>query len=267
MSDARTQRPCPACAADSGVRIEAYAPPEWDVVECTGCGMVYLRNPPAYDALQDEFAWEKTYAGKVSQGRSTPFSELARWVRARLRRTGGKHADDKYLGWFGPGPVLDIGCGGVIRARPPMVPYGIELSNTLWEVSDAKMRALGGYCVHGAGAAGIWEFEEGFFNGIIMHSYLEHEVDVQGVLKGAHRALKPGGKVYVRVPNYGSVNRRVVGRKWCGFRHPDHVNYFTLASLRGFASKAELAATLLNPWNLWFDDNIKVLLTKQPSQG
>ncbi len=76
------------------------------------------------------------------------------------------------------------------------------------------------------------------FNGVIMHSYLEHEVEVMAVLNGAFRALRPGGKVYVRVPNFGSLNRRLIGAKWCGFRYPDHVNYFTLASLRQVASRA-----------------------------
>jgi len=267
MSGPHAHRPCPNCAADKAERIEAYAPRDWDVVACADCGMVYLRNPPAYEALHEEFAWEKTYAEKAEQGGSTPVSGWGRTLRTKLGLIGRNRVEGKFLGWFGAGPVLDIGCGEAARVHAPMTPYGIELSSALWARADAAMQAQGGHCLHEAGATGVWNFDEGFFNGIIMHSYLEHEVDVMGVLKGAQRALKPGGKIYVRVPNYASVNRRVVGRKWCGFRHPDHVNYFTLSSLRDSAARAGLTLTLLNPWNLWFDDNIKVLLTKQPTQG
>ena len=127
------------------------------------------------------------------------------------------------------------------------------------------MRELGGECLHAAGAEGIWRWPEGKFAGVILHSYLEHEVDVRGVLAGIWRALRPGGKVYVRVPNFGSLNRRVIGASWCGFRHPDHVNYFTRATLGRFAREAGFAMRLLNRWNLWLDDNIQVLLTRQPA--
>jgi predicted SAM-dependent methyltransferase len=98
-----------------------------------------------------------------------------------------------------------------------------------------------------------------------MFSYLEHEANVARVLDGAFRALKPGGAVFVRVPNFGSVNRRVIGPKWCGFRYPDHVNYFTLSSLRQVAARAGFETRLVNRLNLWFDDNIQVLLTKRPA--
>ena len=258
-------RTCPNCDAAAATRLDAYSPAEWDVVKCQTCAMVYLQNPPPYVALEKDFAWEKTYAEKTKKGGSTGFSGLNRWLRSALGVKSRTGTSDKYLRWFGPGRVLDIGCGEQLRVGAPMVPYGVELSTALWQKSDAAMRAQGGYCLHDAGASGVWHFDEGFFDGVIMHSYLEHEVEVQAVLKGVHRCLKPGGKVFIRVPNFGSVNRRVVGRSWCGFRHPDHVNYFTLATLRSVAAKAGFTTTLLNRANLWFDDNIQVLLTRQPT--
>jgi hypothetical protein len=33
------------------------------------------------------------------------------------------------------------------------------------------------------------------------------------------------------VPNYGYLNRIVMGQKWGGFRYPDHVNYWTPETL------------------------------------
>ena len=50
--------------------------------------------------------------------------------------------------------------------------------------------------------------------------------------------LRPGGIAVIKVPNFGSVNRMVRGRKWCGIRLPDHVNYFTRASLTALAKHA-----------------------------
>ena len=258
-------RHCPSCESDRATRIDAYSRDGWDVVACDDCGFVFLRNPPSYEALEEDFAWEKTYVEKKKKGGSTRLSGLARSLRGRIDGARRRRAHAHLAQAFGAGRVLDIGCGYGKRITAPMTPFGIEISKGLWQRSDALMRSQGGFCVHGAGAEGIWSFEPGFFDGILMHSYLEHETEVARVLSGAHRALKPGGKVFVRVPNFGSLNRRIVGPKWCGFRYPDHVNYFTLSSLRSVAAKAGFDTTLVNRINLWVDDNIQVLLTKRPA--
>jgi hypothetical protein len=42
----------------------------------------------------------------------------------------------------------------------------------------------------------------------------------------------------MKTPNYASLNRRLMGMRWSGFRFPDHVNYFTPATLRELARRA-----------------------------
>jgi hypothetical protein len=54
----------------------------------------------------------------------------------------------------------------------------------------------------------------------------------------------------------------VVGPKWCGFRYPDHVNYFTLHSLRDVAARAGFTTGLVNRISFPVDDNVSVLLRK-----
>ena len=54
--------------------------------------------------------------------------------------------------------------------------------------------------------------------------------------------LKPDGVAIIKVPNFSSINRRVMGSRWCGFRFPGHVNYFTPASLRSMVEDAGLSA-------------------------
>jgi hypothetical protein len=81
------------------------------------------------------------------------------------------------------------------------------------------------------------------------------------------RVLAPGGSIYVRVPNYGSLNRRMLGAKWCGFRYPDHVNYFTTTSLGAMAGDCGLKLKLLNPIRLPLDDNINAVLSSEAARG
>ena len=73
-----------------------------------------------------------------------------------------------------------------------------------------------------------------------MHAFLEHEMHPLETLRAAARVLRPDGRLILKMPNYASINRRVRGARWCGFRFPDHVNYFTPASLRAMVQAAGL---------------------------
>lgn len=95
---------------------------------------------------------------------------------------------------------------------------------------------------------------------MLLRSYLEHEFQARSVLQKVYRKLQPGGRVFVRVPDFGSINRRVMGSKWCGFRLPDHVNYFCDNTLRRLAEGAGFHYARTNRLSL-FDDNLIAVLT------
>ncbi|UOA26063.1 Ubiquinone biosynthesis O-methyltransferase [Pseudosulfitobacter sp. DSM 107133] len=262
MHSVSTYRPCPLCESTQCVPLRAYSPDPWQVVTCDECSMTYLRNPVVYEALEQDFAWEKTYAAKAEASKGSTFA--SKFVRKLRTNLGVIHRDKQahFRRWFSDGHVLDIGCGAGARILPPMTPFGIELSTALHAQADDIMRSRGGYCLKGAGAETIWEFDEAQFDGIVMFSYLEHETNVMGVLNGVYRALKNTGAVFVRVPNFNSLNRKIIGPKWCGFRYPDHVNYFSLRTLRKAAADAGFTTKLVNSFSLPVDDNISVLLRK-----
>jgi predicted SAM-dependent methyltransferase len=96
----------------------------------------------------------------------------------------------------------------------------------------------------------------------MLRSYLEHELNPLAVLQELHRTLQPGGVALIKVPNYASLNRRIMGRRWCGFRHPDHLNYFTPKTLRMIAERAGFEC-ITNPiWYIPTNDNMRALLRK-----
>lgn len=245
---------------DAARRLPQYDCHSWKIGCCTSCGFVFLLNPPRQDDLVDALAFEKTFQKRKEQRTSALRSCMAQ-VRTFLARFKRRDSSPSRR-FFPSGRILDVGCGDGQRIQPPRIPYGIEISRHLFHAADRIMRERGGHCVHATGAAGMVQFERGFFDGVLMNSYLEHEVHVLPVLRGAHRCLKLHGRLYLRVPNYASVNRRVFGRSWCGFRYPDHVNYFTPESLRAAAAKAGFRTRILNRLRLPIDDNIHALLTK-----
>jgi len=256
-----TTRPCPICAEMASAPLEKFSRDNWSVEQCAGCGHVYLKNPPGYEALAQEFAWEKTYESEHERRLTESPMAYRLDLATRFRHTMfRKSTSDKYRQWFGSGKVLDIGCGGAGEKIEGFTPYGIEISDELAATADKSMRAQGGYCIHGPGATSISQFEPEFFDGVVMFSYLEHEEHPLPVLKSAAHVLKPDGAIYVRVPNFGSLNRKITGRKWVGLRWPDHVNYFTVKDLQRVAGMAGLSVHLLKPIRLPVNDKTNGLL-------
>ena len=180
-----------------------------------------------------------------------------RWRLTLFRRP----PSELYRSLFRPGRVLDVGCGASISVPEPYVPYGIEISKGLFDQVAPKMAARGGAALHGPAAVAIKSHPDGFFSGVILRSVAEHEKQPAQLLVETARVLQPDGAAYIRVPNFGSLNRRVTGADWCGFRYPDHVNYFTVESLSRMASEAGLKLRVLRPLTMAFNDNINAVLT------
>jgi len=235
-------RDCPLCGRDNATvpADPVYSRDDWLVKHCAGCGFVYLENPPYYEALASDFAWEKTSKLERERRRADEpvldwLSQGARWFRRRvLKRNKLVTLTDRFVS---KGRLLDVGCGKgtqlINLLDDRFQPYGIEISTALAAHADAVFEPLGGHCACNNAIDGLREFGPDLFDGILMKSYLEHEVSPRPVCEGALRALKPGGVLIVKVPNFASWNRYVRRERWCGLRYPDHVNYFTPRQLLG----------------------------------
>ena len=111
---------------------------------------------------------------------------------------------------------------------------------------------------------GLSQMPDKFFSGIVMKSYLEHETAPLKVLLETRRALKPDGKLIIKVPNYRSLNRNLRGVNWSGYRFPDHVNYFDPTSLARLVTHAGFQVER-NNWLDHFPLNDNLYLMARPS--
>lgn len=265
VSTRSTYRRCPSCDSDNRLQPSSrHSRSPWEIKTCARCAFTYLENAPAYEALAGQFAWEKTAAAEESRRRrarplakrlSNAFKGFRRRVlrRDKLFRLIRQH--------LAPGPCIDLGCGdgGVLARLPPTaVPYGIEISPALARAAGMRVRRQGGEVLCTNCLDGLQTLPKDFFSGSLLSAFLEHEARPTELLGELHRTLQPGGVAIVKVPNFGSLNRRVRGRAWCGFRFPDHVNYFTPASLAAMARRSGFVVkqcTFADRWplsdNLW----------------
>ncbi len=276
------KRVCPLLERESATDLLDLAPPPWVVRQCRETGLVFLENPPGYESLQSELAWEVTWQ-REAQARASAeptlyaMSQAAKRFRHRvLKRNKVADLATAIVRASGSAQIrlLDLGCGegrllGTVmdrlddELRGRCIPHGVEISNVLARESDAALAAYGGRCVHASALDGMAAFGSGFFDLIVMSSFLEHEIQPLPLLREAARALRAGGQVLIKVPNYASWNRHLRGKRWCGYRWPDHVNYFTPQTLAAMAQRAGLVVQRMNAFDRFaFSDSLYAVLRK-----
>ena len=272
--DAAAPRVCPlAERATPTDLIEGLAPAPWIVRRCRETGFVFLENPPGYESLKQDLAWQVTSQRESQQrARTEPLRyATSRWVKHLRRNVIKRHkVADMALALAARAAaerhdttavhLVDVGCGwgellGLVMERMPpalrrrCVPHGIELSTELSRLSDAALRPYGGHCEHASAVDGMARFAAASLDVIVLSSFLEHEIAPLPLLRHCHDALRQGGVVLVKVPNHASWNRSLRGARWCGYRWPDHVNYFTPDTLRAMAEKAGLNVARMNAFD------------------
>ena len=252
--DALLLRFCPNCDTDnSKERILAYSWQHWTLRRCKNCQFVYLENPPDYSSFESTHAWEKNSLDRdVRMRKEYPVargaSRLWRGLRRRLIRKPDKLAK-RIARWVPPGRVIDVGCSSAERLLSLPAQYetlGIEVSRELARRAEANLATRNGTVIHAPAIEGLAKIEAATVTGVFMRSFLEHEHRPAALLEQVARVLKEDGIAIIKVPNFASVNRRVMGSRWCGFRFPGHVNYFAPASLKSMVEEVGLTTISLD---------------------
>lgn len=127
------------------------------------------------------------------------------------------------------GNILDIGCGkGQFLMQAKKLgwnPYGIEYG----EENIRNLESLGIEI-----KTDIVKYPDNCFDVITAFEVLEHLVDPQNMLDEIRRILRPGGMLYITVPNFGSLSKNLLKSKWNIIAYPEHLNYFTRKTMHWF---------------------------------
>lgn len=207
--------PCPVCGGTQTRyerSIRGYA-----LDRCRGCGMVFVNPqiPPqdlthGYEERGDPQGLIAWYARVTTQAKLYEFDQILAGVEALLP---------------GRGRLLDFGCGPayfVERAgRRGWEAHGVELG--AWAEEAARQRNVPHF--H-RGLLADQHFPDGWFDAVCAQQVLEHLPDPARDLAEIRRVLRPGGVLYVNVPNYRCLSI-LLGRDDFELNWPmDHVNYF-----------------------------------------
>lgn len=155
--------------------------------------------------------------------------------------------------------LLDVGCGlGTklleYRANGWRV-AGLDVSSATLRVAAQKVSD--GLFLQAEAEA--LPFREETFDVIRIDNVLEHIPDAVGLLSRLRSLLRPGGRLYVYVPNSEALSVRLFSNFALNYWIPFHIHLFSSHSLEEALKRAGFARTLIRYHNpiYWLPDSLK----------
>lgn len=201
---------CPSCGASGLSPQAAYSAAH--LVQCLGCGLTFSRQRPTEQEL------EAHYSGYGDWPDSALTRQRYREVLARLEPYRSR------------GRIFELGCGAGYfleeAAAAGWEPHG----STVGALSVEMCRAKGLDVLNAADA--VSSIPDGHFDVATAFEVVEHLRDPAAEAQLLARIIRPGGLLYCTTPNFNSLSRRVLGPRWRVIDYPEHLLYFTAATLR-----------------------------------
>ena len=207
---------CPICSSNALAPLHLGGTA---LLHCNGCDITFLKELPDKNTLAEYYASNYVMSN----------DDIIASEHRRLFRHTEQHAlvhTLQEMGLKAGDNILDIGCdkgyfldearrfGFLVKgvepsqsARQYCSRIQIDVSSTLEEVHDS-------------------------FNAITMWHVLEHFPDPNTLLQEISKHLKPGGFVFVRVPNFSNIWCKIFGKFWIWFQPQNHYFHYSPASLR-----------------------------------
>jgi 2-polyprenyl-3-methyl-5-hydroxy-6-metoxy-1,4-benzoquinol methylase len=225
---------CKLCGSRRAQHL--YTKNGFELVHCTSCGLVYVRNPPTRNEIQRYYSFASGYhtafrsdSSAESRAHAARAAEFLRIVR--------RHSL--------PGRILDVGCSVgffLERARAEgWTTSGVEISNDTAEL--ARRRGLDVF----TGTLEQAGFRAGSFDVVTMWDVLEHLEDPVATVAIAADVLKGDGLLALSTPNIAGLFPRLSYRaarwtvRWPHPEPPSHLFEFSKATIRRLLKQSGLA--------------------------
>lgn len=264
MQSAIHYNQCPVCQSTrihAVLTVKDYTVSQtaFEVWECDECTLRFTQDVPApgdigqYYQSADYISHTNTRKGLVNR--------LYHLVRQRALRQ--KKELVKIATGRSTGRLLDVGAG--IGA------FASYMRDHQWQVTglepDAgtRKRAAAEFGIQLESSDRLFELEPGQFDAITLWHVLEHVHALAAYMEQLKKLLKPGGKLFIAVPNYTSGDAAFYGAYWAAYDVPRHLYHFSPAAMRRLLARHNLELLAVRP--MWFDSFYVSLLSEKYKTG
>ncbi|MBM3817897.1 MAG: class I SAM-dependent methyltransferase [Acidimicrobiia bacterium] len=215
---------CPICGKSPVLPLfgatspEASDGPEFLLVRCQGCGLVRLDPPPS--AAQLAAAYRDQYSPATA---ATGASLIATWG-ARLFLTARKRRIERLARGR---RLLDVGCG--------TGDFLNVMHEAGWDVAGVEPNAEARRRAPASLQERIVDTLDAVsgapFDVITLWHVIEHLPSPAADIEKLTTLLRPGGALFIAVPNFASWEAAIGGTRWFHLDLPRHLYHFTPETL------------------------------------
>ncbi len=223
----------------------------WRLVRCRDCGMVFVNPQPTEAALLAGYNGEGELAYAVG-GHLDKASFYETWFTARDRQIWRARLRKMASLCGGRGRLLEYGCGpavvGQVAFEEGWQVEAIDVGEWIRQLQPRR-----GFPLH-VGTIRDQHWPNACFDAIYAQDVFEHLRRPREEAVELARLLRPGGVLYVHVPNYAALTIRLGVSRFAYNEPPGHLNYFTPRTLRELLRRAGFGRIRLSSDHLEYQD-------------
>lgn len=255
---------CPCCGRKNIVSlfsVEDYtvSHKRFEIWECKNCTFRFTQNVPGANGIGPYYQSENYIShSDTSEGFINKL-----YHKVRNRTLIQKRKMIKKITAKSTGTILDVGCGtGAFLYT--MQQSGWQI-NGLEPDETARKKAKELYNLNLNNSEKLFSFPAESFDAITMWHVLEHVHELHNYIKRLKELLKPGGKLFIAVPNYTCYDEKIYKEFWAAYDVPRHLYHFSPASMYKLLSIHNMQIASIKP--MWYDSFYVSMLSEKYKTG
>jgi len=254
---------CPVCNSNAidpllTVKDHSISQQHFPVWQCRTCQLRFTQDVPAENEIGPYYQSEDYVShSDTSKGLINKLYQRVRRITLQQKASLIK----KYTG--ATGRILDVGAGTGA--------FLYTMQNSGWTVTGiepdegARRHAAALYDLQLQPKESLQSLEPGSFEAITLWHVLEHVHQLHQYVEKLKELVKPGGKIFIAVPNYTALDAQLYGSYWAAYDVPRHLYHFSPRSMEVLLQQHGLRIVAKKP--MWFDSFYVSMLSSKYRKG